>query len=78
MTTETKKIMVVDDEPTIRNILYRLLDQAGYKIITAPGGEMALDTLKKDRPDLIILDQKMPDSDKTYREYLNDQGVEEL
>ena len=63
MTTETKKIMVVDDEPTIRNILYRLLDQAGYKIITAPGGEMALDTLKKDRPDLIILDQKMPGLD---------------
>ena len=39
----------------------------------------AIEDTKKSIENLnAILDQKMPDSDKTYREYLNDQGIEEL
>ncbi len=59
----TKKILVVDDEAQIRNVLYQLLTKKGYSVTTAPSGKAALDALKKDRPDLIILDQNMPKMD---------------
>jgi len=55
-----KNILIVDDEPQIRDILYQLLTKKGYWVNTAPSGETALELLKHDRPDLIILDQKMP------------------
>lgn len=58
-----KNIMIVDDDDQIRNLLYRLLQQNGYHVITRPSGQTALDSLKKERPDLIILDHQMPEMD---------------
>lgn len=55
-----KNILVVDDEPHIRKILSLLLTKKGYRVNTAPSGETALEFLKHERPDLIILDQNMP------------------
>lgn len=58
-----EKILVVDDEAQVRNLLYQLLGKKGYTVTTAPSGKVALDSLKKDRPDLVILDQNMPKMD---------------
>ena len=63
MSTESKEILVVDDDPYIRDVLYQLLTKKGYRVTTAPSGETALDSLKRDRPDLVILDYKMPKMD---------------
>ncbi|MCR5417245.1 MAG: response regulator transcription factor [Pseudobutyrivibrio sp.] len=54
-----QKILVVDDNEEIRNILHILLESEGYEIIEAPDGETAL-TLVNDSIDLIILDIMMP------------------
>jgi DNA-binding response OmpR family regulator len=54
-----KKILVVDDDIEIRDVLYQLLDKAGYQAITLPSGMAALQFLKKNRTDLIILDENM-------------------
>ncbi|MFH1231163.1 MAG: response regulator, partial [Planctomycetota bacterium] len=54
-----KKILVVDDDIEIREVLYQLLERAGYQAITLPSGMAALQFLKKNRTDLIILDEKM-------------------
>ena len=54
-----QKILVVDDNEEIRNILHILLESEGYIIIDAPDGETAL-TLVDDTIDLIILDIMMP------------------
>lgn len=54
-----QKILVVDDNEEIRNILHILLESEGYIIIEAPDGETAL-TLVNDTIDLIILDIMMP------------------
>ncbi|MBO6283074.1 MAG: response regulator transcription factor [Pseudobutyrivibrio sp.] len=54
-----QKILVVDDNEEIRNILHILLESEGYIIIEAPDGETAL-TLVDDTIDLIILDIMMP------------------
>ena len=55
-----KKILVVDDEETIRKFVKMHLVKDGYEVKEAADGEQAIDQLKKDRFDLIILDIVMP------------------
>jgi two-component system, OmpR family, KDP operon response regulator KdpE len=55
--------LIVDDEPAILKILSIKLRISGYSVITAPGGQQALDLIKKESPDIIILDVIMPGID---------------
>lgn len=55
------KILVVDDEPSNRNILQQELTHKGYTVETAADGSEALRKVESSRPDLIILDYMMPD-----------------
>lgn len=55
-----EKILVVDDEVMIRDMLYTLFTKHNYDVVTAPGGKEALEMLHKDKPDLIVLDMMMP------------------
>ncbi len=54
------KILVVDDEPTIRELAEELLTSAGYSVLTARDGEEALRLVCDEHPDLILLDVIMP------------------
>jgi len=56
-----KTVLVVDDEEVIRDFFIRAL--TGYKVLTASSGEEALDIIRKDKPDLVLLDIKMPGID---------------
>jgi len=58
-----EKILVVDDESSIRRILETRLSMIGYTVITAADGEEALAVYKKELPSLIILDIMMPKLD---------------
>ncbi len=64
MTTanNTKTILVVDDEEHIRLLLRRILENAGYSVVTANNGREALEKLT-DSIDLVLLDIKMPEMD---------------
>ena len=55
-----KKILVTDDEANIVMMVETRLKKQGYAVITANSGATALEQVKKDRPDLIILDVMMP------------------
>ncbi len=55
-----KKIMVVDDEPDVRATVKTVLEKNGYNIITAVSGDDCLKKLKKEKPDLILMDIMMP------------------
>jgi two-component system, NtrC family, response regulator AtoC len=55
------KILIVDDEPSNRNILSQELSHTGYVVETASDGREALRKVESSRPDLIILDYMMPD-----------------
>jgi len=54
------KILIVDDEKDVREILKFNITKAGYKVYTAQNGEEALEVIKKKKPHLIILDVMMP------------------
>ncbi|MBI4128327.1 MAG: response regulator [Parcubacteria group bacterium] len=58
-----KKILIAEDETTIAIALTMALEQAGYKVTLASDGEAAMAELKKERPDLILLDIVMPKKD---------------
>ena len=55
------KILIVDDEPSNRNILSQELTHEGYSVVAASDGREALKKIESSRPDLIILDYMMPD-----------------
>ncbi len=56
----SKTILVVDDEPDIRDSVEIILKTNGYNVITAIDGNDCLDKLKETKPDLILLDIMMP------------------
>ena len=53
-------IMIVDDSVSIRQVVSRLMEDQGWKVLTAKDGIDALDKLSESRPDLIVLDIEMP------------------
>ena len=59
----SQKILVVDDDPDIREVLTAVLETEGYQVVTAGDGIEGLATLKAERPDLMILDLLMPKMD---------------
>lgn len=59
----TQRVLVVDDDRSIVKVLSGYLEQSGYQVITAYDGEMAVYMLRRERPDLVILDLMMPNRD---------------
>jgi two-component system response regulator ResD len=53
-------VLVVDDEPTIAEIVSRYLERAGYEVRSAGDGELALQMVSDQRPDLVVLDLMLP------------------
>ena len=56
-----KKILVVDDDPTVTRLVSKLLADHGYAVNVAVNGQEALDMVKKEKPDLVVLDIVMPE-----------------
>lgn len=57
---EDKTILVVDDEPSVRDYLRMVLEDARFNVVTAPDGEKALKIIRERKPDFISLDLVMP------------------
>jgi DNA-binding response OmpR family regulator len=57
---EPKKILIVDDDPSIREILCAQLSRLHYAVCTASDGEEAVSQFKREKPDLILMDVMMP------------------
>jgi len=57
------KVLVVDDEPTIADVVARYLTRAGYDTRTAATGEAAISQASAERPDVVVLDLMLPDVD---------------
>ena len=57
------KILVIDDEQGIRDLLDTLLQRKGYDVVLAASGQKGLELLRREQPDVIVLDLKMPGMD---------------
>lgn len=57
------KILVVDDDPQLRSLVGLALDRAGFAVVTAADGQAALMQAAREAPDLIVLDQGLPELD---------------
>jgi DNA-binding response OmpR family regulator len=58
-----EKILVADDDQTLRELLVLLLSREGYEVVTASNGGEAIELARKEKPQLIILDVSMPEVD---------------
>jgi CheY-like chemotaxis protein len=64
-----EKILLVDDNTTNLQVLFQALSPEGYELLVAQSGEQALETAAEAKPDLVLLDVKMPGIDgfETFR-----------
>lgn len=58
-----QRVLVVDDDKDLARLVRAYLEQAGYGVLTAYDGEAALHTMRRERPDLVVLDLMLPDRD---------------
>ena len=63
MIRDVTKVLVVDDEPTIREIVVSYLEREGFKTLEAADGSRARELLENDPPDLVVLDVMLPGTD---------------
>lgn len=57
------KILVIDDEESIRNMMKMVLEADGYVVFTAEDGPHGLEVFKKQSPEIVLLDVRMPGMD---------------
>ena len=60
---KTTRILVVDDEPAVLEVFSMILRSAGYEVWEASNGQQCLQVTRERRPDLVLLDVRLPDSD---------------
>lgn len=74
MSDQTKKILIVDDEPAIVSYLEMLLKDHGYQTVSASNGEDGLAKVRSEKPDLVTLDISMPETSgvRFYKEVKTD------
>jgi len=58
-----QRILVVDDDREVVRLMRAYLEQAGYEVLVAYDGETAIHNLRRERPDLLLLDLMLPDRD---------------
>ncbi len=58
-----EKILVIDDEPDIGWLFSKILSEEGYKVLTSLNGEEGISKIRKEKPDLVFLDLKLPGMD---------------
>lgn len=63
MVTKRKKILIVDDQDGVRRLLVELFKNDGYITLVAANGYEAVELVKREQPDLVLLDMKMPGID---------------
>ena len=54
-------VLVIDDKDSIRNLLETLLSRKGYEVVLASNGPRGLELFRRKRPDVVVLDLKMPE-----------------
>jgi DNA-binding response OmpR family regulator len=80
MAGETKRVVCIEDEPEMIDLVRLILGRKGYEVIGANGGIEGLDAVRRERPDIILLDLMMPDMDgwEVYQQIKADPALKEI
>jgi DNA-binding NtrC family response regulator len=71
------RILVADDEQVVRDILKRFFTGKDYEVREAVNGRQTIDRLEEEKPDVLLLDLKMPDMDgEEVLKYIKDKGID--
>jgi twitching motility two-component system response regulator PilH len=75
-----KTILIVDDDPDVRLFSATIVEESGYTPLEASNGEEGLKMVKKEKPDLVILDVLMPRQSgvRLYRELKTDKALSKI
>jgi two-component system, OmpR family, response regulator VicR len=65
-----RKVLCVEDEPDMIELVRLILEREGFEVVGAVGGQEGLEAVRREKPDLILLDLMMPDMDgwEVYRQ----------
>jgi DNA-binding response OmpR family regulator len=80
MTTEQMRVVCIEDEPEMIDLVRLILGRKGFEVIGANGGIEGLEKVKTEKPDLVLLDLMMPDMDgwEVYQQIKADENLREI
>lgn len=80
MSAEEMRVVCIEDEPEMIDLVRLILGRKGFEVIGANGGVEGLETVRREKPDLVLLDLMMPDMDgwEVYQQIKADEELREI
>jgi len=78
--TDVNRVVCVEDEPEMIDLIRLILSRKGFEVIGANGGKQGLETIRDQKPDLVLLDLMMPDMDgwEVYQQMKADKEIADI
>ena len=80
MAEERRRVVCIEDEPEMIDLIRLILSRKGFELIGAVGGREGLETVRRVKPDLVLLDLMMPDMDgwEVYQQMKADEELKDI
>jgi two-component system response regulator VicR len=80
MAEERKKVLCIEDEPEMIDLIKLILERRGFEVLGAVGGKEGLEVIRRELPDLILLDLMMPEIDgwEVFRQMKADEQLKDI
>jgi DNA-binding response OmpR family regulator len=80
MAEEKKKVLCIEDEPEMIDLIKLILERKGFEVLGAVGGKEGLEVVRREMPDLILLDLMMPEVDgwEVFRQMRADEQLKDI
>ena len=77
---DKRRILCIEDEPEMIDLISLILERRGFEVLGAVGGQEGLDAVRREKPDLVLLDLMMPDVDgwEVYRQMKADEELKDI
>jgi DNA-binding response OmpR family regulator len=77
---DKRRILCIEDEPEMIDLIRLILERKGFEVLGAVGGQEGLEAIRREKPDLVLLDLMMPDVDgwEVYRQMKADEGLQRI